>query len=312
MAMRDDPASVSPRKARRQRRRKAVQAAPGGGRARNCRSGTGFPGDAACRRPCATDVRSGGRNDVSGPPQAIRTAQGRGGAFAAVPRHPGLSLCFSVLHADFPRSTLKYNIRGSGCLFFRHRILHVSQMAATVPVVTLGDRHAKGLPPPDPGRTVPDLRAEEKRAFGTSDRTAAGPRPDDGLARGAPERAARRREGKVVPEQPENRVQPALAGQLSSSKPVRRITPDASSMTALRHVGPADSTIRWSCAGTSRDGSTSPDDVERHPMTGGLSGPWLRAPKAGPAELAASVGCPGKRRCRRDEFKVADIAAGAA
>ena len=49
-----------------------------------------------------------------------------------------------------------------------------------------------GPAPPDPRGKMPDLRAEEKRAFGFGDSARAGPRPDDGLARGA---AQQRRPG---------------------------------------------------------------------------------------------------------------------
>ncbi len=49
-------------------------------------------------------------------------------------------------------------------------MLRIGRMAATVPSLREGDRHARGLPPPDLPREMPDPRPDGKRAFRRGDR----------------------------------------------------------------------------------------------------------------------------------------------
>jgi len=65
-------------------------------------------------------------------------------------------------------------------------MLRIGRMAVTVPVLSQGDRHARGPPPPDPPREMPDPRDGEKRSFRRGGRPPAGARPGDGLARKKP------------------------------------------------------------------------------------------------------------------------------
>ena len=62
-------------------------------------------------------------------------------------------------------------------------MLRIGRMAATVPVLSRGDRHARGPAPPDPYREIPDPRPDGKRAFRRGDRPPAGAQSVIGPAR---------------------------------------------------------------------------------------------------------------------------------
>lgn len=68
-----------------------------------------------------------------------------------------------VVAVQFPRSSLKC-ITGCGvACVWAGNMSRVDQKTAAVPVLNWGDRHAKGAPPPDLRKVMPDLRAEERR-----------------------------------------------------------------------------------------------------------------------------------------------------